>query len=267
MQTVQASSELLSALNYIAIGLISIFYGFFATGRDGLMYDLRLVRGLHRIRWNITFYTFTCYSILLALSQWSIDSDCSEIVHLKNQTNTDIILSNTCNGFIISSMWLWIVILFLDAIYIITLLSHRDYRSERLMKERIKIRKIQRTQMGVSLIILCIRIVILLVRFGIMIFAIPLSAATFLNVVIIVFLFCNLYAHGRAMSIYAHHIRDLESKNIEDTGENKLKMSTPRHILESSDEEDEESAEESTDRNTLLQKKLTSKRPIVKIVK
>jgi cellulose synthase/poly-beta-1,6-N-acetylglucosamine synthase-like glycosyltransferase len=261
---VQLPSELLIALNYIAIGLLSIFYGFFATGRDGLMYDLRIVRGLHRVRWNVTFYAFTVYSILLSLSQWSISSDCSENVHINNHTNV-LTISNGCSNTVSASMWLWVVILILDALYIITLLSHRDYRSERLIKERIKIRRIQKSQMVFSLCILCVRIILLVIRFGFMVAAVPLSAATFLNVTIIVFLGCNLYAHARSISIYSYHINDLETKNITDTSEVKTKSSSQRLLLESSDEEGESSDDVAMDKKPLMTKSTSSKRPVIKI--
>ena len=264
---VQLSSDLFAALNYIAIGLLSIFYGFFATGRDGLMYDMRLVRGPHRVRWNITFYTFTIYSILLSLSQWSVSRDCSDEVFMQNKTNF-IHISNECNGLITTSMWLWIVMLVLDAFYIITLLSHRDYRSERLLKERIKIRRIQKTQLSVSLALLCVRILIVISRFGVMVSADPLSAATFLNVFIIVFLGCNLYAHSRAISLYTSHINDLETKNIVDTEDVNGRKPQKKVILDSSSSSSEDERDnKNADKKSLLHKpSSSSRRPVVKIV-
>ncbi len=246
---VQLPSNLFEAINYIGIGIISILYGFIGAGRDGLMYDMRVLRGIHRTRWNVMVYIFSVYSILLSVSQWSISVDCSDHVTFTNETHTGVI-NNTCSNLVYGSMWLWIALLVLDAIYIITLISQRDYRSKATLKEQIEVRRTQRKQFVLSLVVLCMRLVVHVVRFALMVTAVPLVAATFINAFLIVWVVINVVIHVRAISIYTFTINDWESRDIVDTSSSKYQPNQRQYIPPESDDDDDDDEEEDVKHDT-----------------
>jgi hypothetical protein len=246
---IQIPSELFEVLNYIAIGLISIACGFIAAGRDGLLYDIRVERGLHRVSWTVLFYSFSIYSILLSISQWNIGIDCGQEVTITNQTTSSVLVDG-CGNLIVISMWLWIALLFLDSIYITVTISQRDFRKESSLKDQNNTKRSQRKQFFIAFIILIIRAAIHAIRFVIMVIAVPLSAATFINVFLCLCILFNVIIHGRALSLYNHIIQVMDSKNVIDV--------SAKQTVVIDDIDTESETESSSDEDSQSQMKLIS---------
>lgn len=194
--------------SFFVASLVTICLGFIAAGRDGLMFDTRVVRGLHRLpRYGFVIFFFL-YSVFLSIPQWILNSDdrlCTESIHFFNETGK-VIFATSCSGYLDAINILFLIIILLDPFYIFCFLNQADYRAAEMLTDKIKIRRQQRIRFGFGLLFLIIKIGLVVPRFILILFtenvgAIILSGMNLSLVAI------NLFVHCRVLMMYSHIIK------------------------------------------------------------
>lgn len=241
-------------LEYIAIGLLSPITAFISSARDGLMYDVRVVRGVHRLKINYMIISFFIYSIILSSTQYLINSSlCQTYTEMNvqqyfNNQSQKIYLSEKCQHFVPGINYLWLLIMFFDFIYIYFLIVHIDYTSSVRLVDKINSRLNQRRRFIFSFLILILRLIAHLIRcilIGTTGQIMPILMSTFL-VIMILF---NVFIHFRAIFIYNFSINFLKSKHLTDDNEDDLL----NNLRDTNDEdEDDSSDDEKTEKKNLI---------------
>lgn len=240
LSNVNIQTSTINALNYIAIGILSIIFGFVASGRDGLMYDTRIVRGFHRVEWPVLIHIFGIYSIILSLSQWSIDNDnryCN--MSYDNTSSVKTLIKDNCSAIVDSTDVLWIIILILDSLYITSFLWQRDFRTAETNKERINVRLIQKHQFRISFIFNILRIAIHLSRCVIIIIISNITSIVLSGIALLIALFMS-FVHIRVLNLIEYNIHTYTKLDINDLTEsdNKNHKQLPGPITSSDDDHD-----------------------------
>lgn len=211
LSNITIETSITSVYIYIVIGIASIIFGFLGSGRDGLMFDTRVVRGLHRLPWPIMMFFFGVYSILLSVSQWSINEN-NSYCHM-NINQFDI--NNKCSGDLNAVNILWYIILITESLYITTFLYQQDFRSAITNKDRLMLRSVQKKQFIISLVINFISIALHIPRFASIVY---LRNAVSIALSITVFLFISIrtIVHIKAILLTAYAIRKFSNPDIND---------------------------------------------------
>lgn len=231
ISNINPETSIIYAFNYIIIGITSIIFGFVASGRDGLMFDTRVVRGVHRLEWPVLIHIFGIYSIILSISQWSLNKDnenCS--ISIDNISTTEISIKNQCSNVLYATNVLWIVILIIDSLYITTFLIQRDFRTGETNQDRLEIRSMQRRQFIISFIIGIIRICVHVSRFFLILFLSNIISIILTSIQIFLFGGFIMFIHIRLLLLTTYDIRKYSNLDINDITPttNNLKQSKKR---------------------------------------
>lgn len=203
---------------FFVSSLATICFGFIAAGRDGLLFDTRVIRGLHRLsRYGFALFFFL-YSIFLSISQWIINSDnqlCFESFHFDNETH-QVIVATDCKQILKSINILYLIIILIDPLYLFFFLYQPDYRSPETFADKLKVRLQQRRGFVFSFLLLFAKLGLLIARFVMILVsgnvgAIILSA---MNLMLIVF---NFFVHIRCLMLYSHVIKVHTALPVADT--------------------------------------------------
>ena len=249
---------------FFVSSLVTICVGFNAAGRDGLMFDTRVVRGLHRLpRYGLALFFFL-YSIFLSIPQWIMNSDenmCSESFHFNNETNK-LIIATECAHVLKTINILYLVVILIDPFYIFFFLCQPDYRSAEQWVDKIKIRTHQQRRFIVSFILLFIKVSIITPRFILILIsgnvgAIILSA---MNLTLLTF---NFFVHIRCLMLYSHVFKINSSLAIVDmtaptTSKRRNTSSDDDHHIQSgfNDDHDMLTDDDDDDKNGLVKNSL-----------
>lgn len=211
LRNINPETSIIYAFNYIVIGIVSILFGFIASGRDGLMFELRVARGFHRVTYYNTLYICSIYSIILSLSQWNLNKDNDNCILEITNSSHAITITNKCSDHLYATNVLWIVILIVDAIYITTFLAQKDFRSAQTNKDRVAVRTAQKTQFIYSLIINIVRIILHIARFVLISYLSNTVSIILSSILFLIIIFKTIF-HIRTISITSYSIDTFSTK-------------------------------------------------------
>ena len=205
---------------FINTGILFVLFGFSLGAKDVLMFDVRVVRGIHRLPGFILIAIFSIISILFSLSQYllfSNSSNCSiqlvnNTIHNDQQQNT---INFNCSYNYKVTEYIWYTCLFMLSVYIFLLLSHRDYRSAIKLKDKLFVRNYQKKQFIFAFLFGFIILILLIVRFGFVII-LHNAYALSISIIVIICFFFVLFFNFRAFSLTNYFINTYTKNDIND---------------------------------------------------